>query len=84
MFDQVHAHWDVHSLKEAMSASARQRLFIQNTRQAGEFAGWDFEPRRDASRQFVRSGGAASATTVKGLARFPFVSPKPPDNPGRS
>lgn len=82
--DLVHAQWDVNELKEAMASSARQRLFIQNTRQAGEFAGWDHEPRRDPSRQFIRSGSTASATVVKGLARYPFVSPKPPDRPDRA
>ncbi len=81
MLAHVHAQWDVRALKRAMAESARQRLFIQNTRLAGGFAGWDHEPRRDPSQQFVRSGGAASATLVKGLARFPFVPPKPPDHP---
>ena len=79
MAELVHAHWDVHGLKQSMAASARQRLFIQNTRLGGDFSGWDYEPRRDPAKQFVRSGGAVSATVVKGLARFPFVSPKPPD-----
>jgi len=83
MKDKVHAHWDVRVLKEAMVSSARQRLFIQKTRLEGDFAGWDYEPRLDPAKQFVRSGGAVSATIVKGLARFPFVSPKPPDRPDK-
>ena len=84
LLDYLHAQWDVRALKEAMATSARQRLFIQNMRQAGDFVGWDYQPRRDASRQFVGSGGAALATTIKCLARFLFVSPKPPDHPGQS
>ena len=42
---------------------------------------WDFQPFTDASKQFVRGGKSSSPTLVKGLARFPFVSPKLPDTP---
>lgn len=81
MREIVHAEWDVGALKHAMAESARQRLFVQKTRLAGGFGSWDHEPRRDPSHQFVRSSNSGSATTVKGLARFPFVPPKPPDHP---
>ncbi|GAA4330319.1 choline-sulfatase [Pigmentiphaga soli] len=77
----VAAHWDEAGLAREMQASAARRLFIQQTRQAGRFEPWDYEPRKDPSRQFVRSGENGSATTVKGRARYPFVAPKPPDNP---
>jgi len=29
----------------------------------------------------VRGGGQSSPTMVKGLARFPYIAPKPPDRP---
>ncbi len=76
----VHGHWDTARLAKDMVTSAGQRLFIQRTRQAGQFPPWDYEPRRDASRQFVRSGENGSATEAKGRARYPFVAPKPPDS----
>ena len=72
-------HWNAEALKREMEYSARRRLFIQEARQQSGAPAWDYEPRKDASRQYVR-GGSAGATAVKGLARFPFVPPKPPDH----
>jgi len=77
----VYRHWDPPELAREMARSAEQRLFIQSTRLAGEYAPWDFEPRQDPGKQYVRSGDAVSATIVKGRARYPYVSPKPPDFP---
>ncbi|MES2185031.1 MAG: choline-sulfatase [Pseudomonadota bacterium] len=77
----VNSNWSPEELKAQVEHSARQRLFIQRTRLASHFPAWDYEPRRDASRQFVRNGASSSATAVKGLARYPFVAPKPPDHP---
>ena len=56
---------------------------IQQTRLAVGSPPWDYEPRKDASKQFVRGGNSVSATVVKGRARYPFVAPKPPDAPKR-
>jgi choline-sulfatase len=75
----IHQNWDVPKLTQDVIQSARQRMFIQNTRLQRNYASWDFEPRKDPSKQYVRSGGNVSATLVKGRARYPFVAPKPPD-----
>lgn len=77
MYALVRQNWNLDALGKDIVESANQRLFIQRTRQATSFNPWDYEPRKDASKQFVRSGG--SATLVKGKARYPFVAPKPPD-----
>lgn len=76
----VAGHWQAEALKLEMERSARRRLFIQNARLQSGAPAWDYEPRKDASRQYVRGGGPG-ATAVKGLARYPYVPPKPPDNP---
>lgn len=78
----IKANWSKDELKAQIEHSARQRMFIQRTRLAADFPAWDHEPRPDVTQQFVRSGGSASATIVKGLARYPYVAPKPPDHPG--
>ena len=71
--------WDPVTLKADIIASQQRRHFLQKTMQAGAAPMWDFQPFQDASKQYLRSGN--SPTHVKGLARFPFVSPKPPDHP---
>lgn len=76
---EVLKRWDPVTLKEDIIASQQRRHFLQKTMQAGAAPMWDFQPFQDASKQYLRSGN--SPTHVKGLARFPFVSPKPPDYP---
>jgi choline-sulfatase len=72
--------WNASAMKAEMAESARRRLFLQAARQEAGAPAWDYEPRRDATRQYVRGGGPG-ATAVKGRARYPYVAPKPPDNP---
>lgn len=79
----IHEHWTPAELKAQVEQSARQRLFIQRTRLAGDFSPWDFDAHRDSSQQYVRTGGSSSATHVKGLARYPYVK-KPPDRPAHN
>ena len=78
----IDANWSAAALKKEMQESSRRRLFIQSARDASGAAAWDYEPRKDASKQYVRGGGdAAGATATKGRARYPFVPAKKPDNP---
>ena len=77
----INANWSPAALKKEMQESSRRRLFIQSARDASGAAAWDYEPRKDASKQYVRGGGdAAGATATKGRARYPFVPAKKPDN----
>jgi choline-sulfatase len=78
----VNSNWSPAALKQEMQDSSRRRLFVQSARDASGAPAWDYEPRKDASKQFVRGGGdAAGATATKGRARYPFVPAKKPDNP---
>jgi choline-sulfatase len=78
----IEGNWSASALKTEMQQSSRRRLFIQSARDASGAAAWDYEPRKDASKQYVRGGGdAAGATATKGRARYPFVAAKKPDNP---
>jgi choline-sulfatase len=78
----VAGHWPVEALKGELEQSARRRLFIQEARLKSGAPAWDYQPHTDATRQYVRGGGAG-ATAVKGLARYPYVPPRPPDHPGK-
>ena len=76
----VNANWSPADLKKEMQASSRRRLFVQSARDASGAPAWDYEPRKDASKQYVRGGGVSSgATATKGRARYPFVPAKAPD-----
>ncbi len=78
----VNANWSPAALKQEMQDSSRRRLFVQAAREASGAPAWDYEPRKDASKQYVRGGGdAAGATATKGRARYPFVPAKKPDTP---
>jgi choline-sulfatase len=77
----VNTNWSTAELKQEMQDSSRRRLFVQSARDASGAQSWDYEPRKDASKQYVRGGGVSSgATATKGRARYPFVTPKKPDN----
>ena len=76
----VNANWSPADLKKEMRESSRRRSFVQSARDASGAPAWDYEPRKDASKQYVRGGGVSSgATATKGRARYPFVPAKPPD-----
>lgn len=81
---ELHKRWNLDTMNADVLASQKRRRWIQQQRTAVERESWDFQPFTDASKQFVRSGGQSSPTLVKGLARFPFVSPQPPDTPRES
>lgn len=79
--DDAQHNWDLSRLHADVLASQHRRRWVQQQRLAGGHIGWDYQPYVDASHQFVRSGGQSSPTMVKGLARFPYVEPKPADDP---
>ena len=79
MLEAVHDRWDVRAINQAVLASQRRRLFLQPILMSGKPTPWDYQPVRDASQQYVRSG--KSPTITKGLSRLPYVDPAPLDHP---
>ena len=79
MKQEILQRWDPKKLKEDIIASQQRRHFIQKILMKGTTRPWDFQPKFDASKQYLRTGN--SPTAVKGLARYPFTNPKEPDNP---
>lgn len=71
--------WDPEALADEVKESQKRRHFLQKVRLAAGFRPWDFQPFKDATQQYVRSGGSPAA--VKGRARYPAVAPTPPDTP---
>ena len=79
MENEILKRWDPVQLKKDIIASQQRRHFVQRVLVKGNCKPWDFQPTFDASKQYLRTGN--SPTAVKGLARYPFVSPKKPDTP---
>jgi choline-sulfatase len=79
MLKTVHGRWDVRTVNQAVLASQRRRLFLQPILMSGKPTPWDYQPLRDASQQYVRSG--KSPTITKGLSRLPYVAPAELDHP---
>ncbi len=81
MLADILSRWDPVSMKQDIIQSQKRRHFVQNVLLQGNRTPWDYEPYRDASKEFVRSAKATSTTMTKGLARFPYMEPVPPDTP---
>lgn len=81
MLNEILARWDPERIKEDVMQSQRRRRYLQSVLLKGERAPWDYQPYRDASQTFVRSVKDSNTTMTKGLARFPYMEPVPPDFP---
>ena len=81
MLDTVLDRWDPADIKERIVRSQKRRRFIQPVLLTGKRSPWDHQPDSDASTEYVRSAKDTSTTLTKGLARFPYVDPVPPDHP---
>ena len=68
---EVVQRWDLDALHEEVLASQRRRALVARALATGEPAAWDFQPKRDASRMYVRTH--MKLDEVEAMARFPQV-----------
>jgi choline-sulfatase len=68
---EVGRRWDFAALDAEVRASQRRRRLVDAALRKGASHAWDFQPFRDASRQYVRSGLALD--DLEAAARFPRV-----------
>jgi len=68
----VDERWNLRALHAAVLESQRRRHFVYGALRAGRYTSWDFEPRRDASRLYVRNDQALG--DLESMARFPPVA----------
>ena len=61
--------WDLAALEAAVLASQRRRHLVFRALRQGRYTPWDFQPARDASRQYVRND--QDLGDLETLARFP-------------
>ena len=84
MVDEIETRFAPAKVKQEVLASQRRRLFLHATLTKGTFTPWDYQVRKDGSKQYVRSMATTSTTATKAKARFPFVPTAPPDTPRKS
>ena len=66
---EVAQRWSLPALHEAVLASQRRRHLVYTALRSGRYTPWDFQPRRDASRLYVRNDQELNDIETK--ARFP-------------
>lgn len=68
---EVAKRWDLEALHAAVTASQRRRRLVYDALRAGRRTPWDFQPPRDASREYVRNDQELGE--LEAMARFPAV-----------
>ena len=67
--DETARRWDLAALEAAVLASQRRRHFVFRALREGHYTSWDFQPTRDAGRQYVRNDQELG--DLETTARFP-------------
>ncbi len=66
--------WDLAALDAEVRASQRRRRLVDAALTKGEIRAWDFQPFRDASKQYMRN--SMDLDDLEAMARFPRVIPE--------
>ena len=66
---EVDRRWDLKAVHAAVLASQRRRHLVYSALRQGTYTPWDHEPRRDASRLYIRND--QDLGDLEAMARFP-------------
>jgi choline-sulfatase len=66
---EVSLRWNMPALQAEVIASQRRRHLVDAALRKGRYTPWDFQPKRDASRQYVRND--QDLGDLEAMARFP-------------
>jgi choline-sulfatase len=69
--DECAARWDLGKLRDSVIASQHRRHLVAASLAKGVHFAWDYQPQRDASRQYVRNH--LGLDDIEAAARFPRV-----------
>ncbi|EJL28887.1 choline-sulfatase [Novosphingobium sp. AP12] len=69
--DEVARRWDLAAIERDVIASQRQRRVVSSANATGRLQSWDWNPPRDASREYIRSH--MDLEELEAVARFPRV-----------
>ena len=70
---EVAIRWDLDSLDRAVRDSQRRRRLVDAALMTGTTKPWDYQPFRDATRQYIRN--TMDLDDLESMARFPRVAP---------
>jgi choline-sulfatase len=70
--DEVARRWRLGDLDAEVRASQRRRRIVDAALTTGRIQSWDFQPFRDAGKQYIRKG--MDLDDLEAMARFPKVS----------
>ncbi len=73
--DEVARRWRLDALDAEVRASQRRRRLVGAALTTGAVHAWDFQPFRDAARQYIRAG--VDLDDLEAMARFPLASRDP-------
>jgi choline-sulfatase len=76
---EIMERWDPQNLKRRVIESQRQRRLVGRALTTGRHSAWDFQPYRDASKQYMR--GHLDLNELERTARFPNPETPKPDFP---
>ncbi len=65
------ARWDMGALRQSVVESQRRRRLVHQALMTGQMTSWDFQPKNDASRQYMRN--TIDLDDLERLSRFPRV-----------
>jgi choline-sulfatase len=69
---EVGKRWDLDELDARVRSSQRQRRFVDAALSKGKIHAWDFQPFRNASKQYIRN--TMDLDDLEAVARFPPVA----------
>jgi choline-sulfatase len=70
---EIARRWSLPALDAQVRASQRRRRVVDEALTKGETRSWDFQPHRDAAKQYVRN--TIALDDLEAMARFPRVGP---------
>jgi choline-sulfatase len=71
LHEEIAARWDFAAITTAVRASQRCRQLVGEANAIGALSAWDFQPKRDASQEYVRAH--MDLEDLEAMARFPRV-----------
>jgi choline-sulfatase len=66
---EIAGGWDFETLTRQVIASQRRRRLVGQALATGQHTAWDYQPIRDASRQYIRNH--MDLEDIEAMARFP-------------
>jgi choline-sulfatase len=68
---EVGQRWDLSAVHASVLASQRRRHLVYQALRVGRYLPWDYQPRRDAARQYIRND--QDLNDLEAMARFPRI-----------